>query len=143
MAELPPSPYTGNGASSHPCCRWDQRLLGKGPLTDLNQLIRITNYSDTHARGRGCGHKDRAAGTPARIPLFHSSHFFMQCVHSSGVISFSHLGRGGRMSTNDIGGGPSEHGEMIFYCSPKRMKAFTETHQPAWMEISSHEIRFK
>lgn len=55
MAELPPGPCTGNGVSSHPCCRWDQRLLGKAPLTELNQLIRISNHAEEAAATKAAG----------------------------------------------------------------------------------------
>lgn len=49
------SPYAGNSVFSHPCCRWDQRQLGESPLTDLNQLIRITNYTVSHTHLGGGG----------------------------------------------------------------------------------------
>ncbi len=48
-----PSPNAGNSEWSHPGCRWDQQQLGKSPLTDLNQLITITNYTNRHWGG-GC-----------------------------------------------------------------------------------------
>lgn len=66
MVEPPPAPVL-EIACSHPCCRWDQRQLGKSPLTDLNQLIRVTNYtvSNTHTHMLGWWLNDWVIAVPA------------------------------------------------------------------------------
>ena len=151
-----PSPYTGNTLCSHPCCRWDRRQLGKSPLTDLNQLIRITNYTLSHTRMlRWWWLINGAVALPAvflndvvcpdciytpqtilplisllltRILLFLSSHFFFSSSHSfSGVILYPPVGLCQLVTWREISGVTAK---WIFHCNRlKSILASIETHQ--------------
>lgn len=149
-----PSPYTGNSVCSHPCCRWDQRQLGKGPWTDLNQLIRITNYTLLHTHMlRWWRLKDGVVAVPT-VPLkgvvglycvvptswlfilsCHSCHFFLLLSQYAGVILHLSVGVIQPVTWREISG---VTGKWIFHCN--RLKSILpsiETHQQAWIALSA------
>lgn len=122
MAELPPGPCTGNGVSSHPCCRWDQRLLGKAPLTELNQLIRISNHAEEAAATKAAGPRGIQV-RPLCLSYVISRHSLV--IH---LVEFLLVYLRGLADVNQWHGW-SDHSQMIV-C----LWALTETKLSAWVK---------
>lgn len=151
-----PSPYTGNSVCSHPCCRWNWRRLGRSPLTDLHQLIRINNYTlwDTHTHmqvvvaerwtgsnascdsegcSKGCSWSRLYLYSLSWFPLILLFHSFHVCFQLS-VFWCLFISACGGTSAGELSGVTAK---WIFHCS--RMKSVLpsiETHRRAWVAIS-------